>query len=529
MAFAQENAAVEGRVVNSMTREPIRKAQVTLELSQDAHDSSLVATTNEAGRFRFADIKPGRYELTAEKAGFLEGKYGRAKPEDQGLLLRVADADHLQGLTLVLFPGGTISGRVLDVDGDPVADNEVVLWSRDRRQGKISNSRSSVTNTNFAGEYRFDGLSAGTYFVSASAGTWGSAIKQVEVDSAGKPTRLHDLKTFYPAALSLADALAVHVESGQQQAGLDIRIQRGLTLSVKGRIAASAGSLANYTVSARVDVGNGWTSEAGKILPNGDFEFAALPPGKHSVSLLINGPNGWKVVGESDVTLVDQDLVGVMIAPFKPAQVRVKVVMEGAPDEQLSVGVVSLLPAEKAWTAVNMPMQHVPHNGIYVLDDVAAGKYQVWFSDMKGYYLKSVRSGERLLSAGFVEVTEGATLDLLVTFSRNVASVGGDVALGESVHVLLVANDEDALPQRKCLGAAMDQSGHFSVGDLRPGRYLAFAAEEDDCDLWENGEFVRALQSAGVELELHEKEHATIHLKPIPKDETDSLRRRLGI
>ncbi len=36
------------------------------------------------------------------------------------------------------------------------------------------------------------------------------------------------------------------------------------------------------------------------------------------------------------------------------------------------------------------------------------------------------------------------------------------------------------------------------------------------------------IQSEGTEVELHEKEQATIHLKPIPKEETDRIRKQLG-
>ena len=50
---------MEGTVVHAVTKEPVRKAHVVLELSEGAHDSSLVATTDEAGRFRFADVKAG--------------------------------------------------------------------------------------------------------------------------------------------------------------------------------------------------------------------------------------------------------------------------------------------------------------------------------------------------------------------------------------------------------------------------------------------------------------------------------------
>jgi hypothetical protein len=67
-----------------------------------------------------------------------------------------------------------------------------------------------------------------------------------------------------------------------------------------------------------------------------------LTPGPYSLRLLQNGPNGYHIVGEQQVNLTDEDVSGVVITPFKPAQVRVRVVLDGEEDKPLIKGVVSL-------------------------------------------------------------------------------------------------------------------------------------------------------------------------------------------
>jgi protocatechuate 3,4-dioxygenase beta subunit len=535
VALAQQNATeVAGTVVNSLTKVPVRKAQVTLEPSQNA-ESAFVATTDSAGHFRFAEVKPGRYELKVEKAGFLDGVYGGKKPDDEGLALNIASADRPQDITLLLFPGGVISGQILDADGDPMPGNEVILWCRTNSNGKTRTSRSATTSTNHLGEFRFDGLSPGAYFLGSAPHDWGNATKQVLVDSTGKPTKLHNLTTFYPNALSITDAQALHVESGQEQSGINLRIQTGLTLSVKGRIAGTTASLSDYRLTATVDEGNGWTSESGKILPTGDFEFAELPPGRHTLGLSMQGPNGRQVVGKTEVTLVDQDLTGIIITPFKPAQVRVRVVFDEQPDKPITTGTVFLNPAQDMQeTFHNGHLQYQPQNGTFKIENVQPGKYQLWFNGAAHCYLKSVLSGESPVNPQLIDIAEGASLDLLMTFSKNVAAVTGDVEVStdqskDSVHVALIAQDEGARPSDKYRWARMDQSMHFSLDYLSPGKYLAFAAEEDDAELCRNADFVAALRSEAKEIELKEKDHPAIHLKLIPKSETDSLRKRLGI
>jgi hypothetical protein len=188
-------------------------------------------------------------------------------------------------------------------------------------------------------------LLPGTYCVSASAGLWGHGVRQIPVDRSGKVTKLHDLTTFYPAALSLADAQPVSVTAGQEQPDIDIRMQRGPTLSVKGTIAGGTGSLSKYSVTSGFQDGWGATSVVGTILPSGEFTFPELPPGKHELRLLEEGTSGQHVVGKTEVNLTDEDLTGVVIAAFKPAKVRMRVVIEGEEDRPLTAGTVSLMPS----------------------------------------------------------------------------------------------------------------------------------------------------------------------------------------
>ena len=152
---------VEGRVIYAATGEPIRKAHVTLGSSATEHDSELVATTDETGRFRFANVSQGVYRLTTYKPGFLPGGYGQVQPEDAQNLLKVNTSEHIQDLTLRLFPAGTISGHVLDADGDPLSGYEVILLTRHGHGNNVPNSPAGETTTNLDAEYRFDALEPG--------------------------------------------------------------------------------------------------------------------------------------------------------------------------------------------------------------------------------------------------------------------------------------------------------------------------------------------------------------------------------
>lgn len=184
-------------------------------------------------------------------------------------------------------------------------------------------------------------------------------------------------------------------------------------------------------------------------------------------------------------------------------------------------------------------MQYQPRNGTYVIDDVPPGNYRLAFNNAPAAYLKSIESGGQAFDGEFITVNSGAVLDLKMIFSKNLASVDGDVEIGQDrsrpsvntpeVQVLLISEGNSSLETGKIRSATLDQTLHFSIGHLPPGKYLAFAAQENDSDLWDSPDFVKLLESEGTKLDLHEGSHATIHLKAISKDVTDRIRQQLGI
>ncbi|MFZ0594121.1 MAG: hypothetical protein WAM39_26930 [Bryobacteraceae bacterium] len=207
-------------------------------------------------------------------------------------------------------------------------------------------------------------------------------------------------------------------------------------------------------------------------------------------------------------------------------------VIEDEEDKPLTTGSVTLMPEHWDGTGSGLLYGYQPRNGAYVIDNIHPGKYGISFTNAPGCYLKSVQSGTQTLDPQSIAIEDGASLDLLMIYSKNVASVTGDIETppdqpAHSAHVLLLC--EDSTPECDMASADLDQSLHFSNDHIRPGKYLAFAAQDNDSDLWKNADFIKLIQSEAVEIDLHEKEHATIHLKLIPKSETDRLRHQLGI
>ncbi len=537
-AFAQQNspaekqwAVLEGTVVHSATQAPLRKVRVTLESVEGEQEPVLVASTDEGGHFRFVDLRAGRYSIKVQKSGFLEGAYGSAKPAEPQSVLKVSTGDHLQGLTIQIFPAGTISGQVLDVDGDPVPATDVVLWSQKRVHGKVINSRSVETTTNESGEYHFGQLAPGTYYISSDANGLQYVKHQVSVDSNGKATRLHNLTTFYPSALSLINAQKIHIDDGVNQSGINVLVQRGLTMNVKGKFEAANVS-SKYRVFASLRDGTGRGRDGGELLSNGDFEFRELSPGKYQFTVGKLETNDYQIVGRTEVNVTDQDVAEVTITPFNPAQVHVRMVMEGEEDKPFTSGLVALAPTSDNDFGAAV-FQHESRNGIYTIKSIVPGKYGIWFHLDQDHYLKSVQSGEQELNPDSIEIGAGTGTDLLAIFSKNVAMLSGDVEVASedskiSVHVLLISEERPS-ERSGFFSVAVDQLFHFSSVQLPPGKYLAFAAEDSDAEAWNDPEFLKLLRSEGTKVELQEKEQKTIRLSLLKKTKTEQARKQLGI
>ena len=98
-------AKIEGRLLNAITGEPIRKAMVSLRPSTGGGMTGMgpmaggksVATDAE-GKFSFENVDAGSYRLSADRQGFLRQEYGSRQQFALGTTLRVGSGDSLSGI-----------------------------------------------------------------------------------------------------------------------------------------------------------------------------------------------------------------------------------------------------------------------------------------------------------------------------------------------------------------------------------------------------------------------------------------------
>lgn len=116
----QPGVTVKGRVVDE-TRGAVKGAELYIGFSPSAYDR-LDGVVDEDGHFEFDSVGRGPQTLVVEAPGFASNSMEITVPADGGVLL---------GVEVCLSKGHSISGHVVNVEGDPVPD----LWVCVRHKG----------------------------------------------------------------------------------------------------------------------------------------------------------------------------------------------------------------------------------------------------------------------------------------------------------------------------------------------------------------------------------------------------------
>lgn len=164
-------ARITGRVVSQATGEPVRGALVRADREEVASVSILVSS-DERGRFAFASLDPGAYQLSARlgaAVGFRTGK------------LAVTSAGHVDDIVITLEPAFAIIGRVLAPDGQPVGGAH--LWMEESKGFEPGvPSGPAVASSRSDGRYRVEGVLPGRFWIGAKADRHGpSRARALEV------------------------------------------------------------------------------------------------------------------------------------------------------------------------------------------------------------------------------------------------------------------------------------------------------------------------------------------------------------
>lgn len=291
-------AAIKGTVVDGVTGNPIGRARVRL-MSGPAGPKPPILT-DALGAFEFTTLPAGSYSLTVEKSTYLPGRYPEPNRSMRARMLPLVlrDGQMLEDVSVSMFRGSAIAGRVLDAYGDPV-DQAQVQVLRVPRGGRPMSA--GQTQTNDLGEFRVPRLQPGRYLVQVRprmAQTFTQDPSQVEIPLP------QPLPTYYPNATSMAQAQFLTLNRGETISGVDMMLTEGTPTVVSGVVLRTDGEVVNSgSVNARVsgaEAVGGYDNSGGTGVRQGGAFRLTLAPGEYTLEAQVMTRQGPGPFGPDD-------------------------------------------------------------------------------------------------------------------------------------------------------------------------------------------------------------------------------------
>jgi len=222
---------------------------------------------------------------------------------------------------------------------------------------------------------------------------------------------------------------------------------------------------------------------------------------------------------------------GLRLQPEAGGQVRGKFRLDTGQKLDWTQLTVALIPAEEhgaevAWEGgMDIPtISSVNTDGTFELKNVPGGNYQLMVGaksdDLRDYFTKSINlEGRDVADSGF-PVRPEPWLDVVI--SGNGASIAGTVVDGNgqpiaNATVVDVPSAEHRMRSDLYQRDTTDDSGHFRLRGLNPGKYTVLAFEELQGDV-RQPDFMKSYGARGEIVQLDEGTRKSVVLKLIPPD-----------
>jgi Carboxypeptidase regulatory-like domain len=512
--------SVEGVVRNAETREPIADVEVSLAENFDARGPTVRTDLN--GRFVLNNVAPNKYTVIRQRFGYFtpkEVEWWQEHPR-----VEVGPSQRVTGVVLELIPGGTISGRVLDAKGEPVAGIAVVAAEPKYVDG-IRRLDGESARTDEQGRYRIFGLFPGSYYLQA---------EYIPVRADVLSTRVS-----FPGTFNESASRPIVVRSGVELTQMDITFPAAPivpTFTIGGvvtGIPAESKKTPQLRLTPRDERSNvDGLRVAYHQLDNGRFQIRGVPAGTYDLHAWLDDEKRNLLTAKSVVS-VQGDSENVTLALQRGVSVRVRVTINGAPP----AGVFNdfepeLVPVTGVFRSYFNGLFSIlegyradKNSGEYVLPGVSPGTYRLKFlpRELQNGYVADIRqSGRSVFDDGFsVGNTTPEPVEIVV--GRSPGRVEGTVrdALGNPVAhptVVLVPSPPHRNNPDLYLKWSADVSGKFSIPTVPPGAYKIFAWDSPPYgEPWQNADFIAAYESIGVSIQIEPNSETSVQVRVIPK------------
>ena len=532
--FAQQSPpptyAVDGTVLDSLTRQPIARALV------DGQNDAVL--TDSEGRFEL-HLPAGVNPISVRRPGYQGSTHG-------GMTTAIMVRENMSPLTFHLTPSAGITGHVSLATGDAADGFPLTLYRRRSFNGHTQWLSSGVTSTGSDGVFHFVALDApGSYVLCSAPSPDRNASGQnapINAPISGYPGLC------FPGGADLTSAIAVPLTLAPgQQAQVEISLPRAMFYPVSISVAAGSGNVNTSFPQIFDRSGLPMTSGISRNQKTGTFEVA-LPNGSYYAEVNVWGAT--RLYGRLDFTVAGAPLAGLTVVPMPQRPITVQVSREFTANPQQgpggqTVGLwgndsgigMTMRPADNPLVGdMGVNLRRSPDSGLLEMYVPSQGTYwlepQAFGTDV---YVSSMTSGNTdLLQQPLVIGPDNGAPEIGITLRNDVgwlecsakapvaATPAADTTDAELRPVFVYAIPQSPNPRRIYQSVTQVPNGANFPLPLPPGNYLVVAFDQDhEIDL-DDREEMSKLASQGQTVTIEPGATMQLQVAPISADEQEA-------
>lgn len=550
-ASTQKPGVVEGIVVNQITGEPVRRAEVRLMrsvrpgasgqfgiapgagggtpmvagalITGGSGFSGRSAATDQNGVFRITNVDPGDYRVVTSRQGFIPSLRSSATRQGDDIV-SVGEGETVSGVRLALMPQAVFAGRVIDEDGEPMQGVMVGAAPRSPSSGAVGrrgfrNVRGVATND--LGEFRLTGIAPGKVLLTVQPPMLMGGPTPVE--QAGTNQAMGYVAMYYPGVTDPAQAQVLDPKPGAEIANLDVKLRRVPVFKVTGRAFDADGApMQRFMVTADAAGRAQWLPAglSSGAREDGTFEISNLPAGDYNIIVrpMGRGPGrpggpggpgagGNPSLGITRISVSNQNIEGLVVQAQPGFEIKGVAKVEATGDKPSLAGTrVSLLSDEDVFVIAPRPAA-VQDDNSFMLSGLMSGKYRLYTSSpAAGLYLASVKIGGQEMFGRELDLSNGPPAGVQLVFRMDGGKVSGTIDpsefkdLASPPTAVLVAADESLRESLPARSVQVSQTGSFEWTDIRPGEYLIWVYDNYDSGEIADPDFVKSVEHRAIKV-----------------------------
>src|SRR5579883_1531314 len=450
---AQDTGSLAGTILDSVTHQPIKKARViaTPVVPPATQNTQQLSTTSGSdGSYSFTNLPPGPYYIIATQQLYPPSRDVPAQ----------ADVKPGERTTqnVELTPGASISGKILDEDGDPLPGCFVQLrHAANPEQFATSLGGNAGVETS---EYRLYGIPAGRYLVSALCPT---PVFEPRPFSAGPdppPSLAYPLQ-FYPNGRDSKSAMAIDLTAGSEKSGIDFQMKPAHVTQVNGRFSPDGADLHQvgaFSVQLLSPDPSIPPAGANIDINRGTFRFPRVFPG--SYVLIAESGNRNQQIGASQRVEVRDEPLEVSLELKNLITLNGKVEIDGN-GQRINPASINFY-LSSADFRTRSPIYLQPREDrTFTTPPLLPGR---WLIRSNFAYIKSIRAGSDDITDRPLDLTAGDPGPLTIVIGTDLGMIEGSAPPGMAAVAVNVATNASYWSGRS-------PAGHIRIANLPPGRY----------------------------------------------------------